>query len=146
MSTAIIYASKTGNTKKIAESLSQKINIDCYELNNDNCNNINIEKYDTIILGSGVYAGKLHKNLINFINNINCSDKKNFSFIITWFGRGNSDKTAFDQGKNILTQKNHIVNNDYFKCFGQGFGFIKKGHPNDKDIDNALKWIKDVVK
>ena len=63
MTTAVIYSSKTGNTKKAAEYIAQKIGAE--PINVKECNDIS--KYDKIILGCGVYAGKPAKAMIRFV-------------------------------------------------------------------------------
>ena len=63
MATAVIYSSKTGNTKKAAEYIAQKIGAEL--INVKDCKDIS--GYDKIILGCGVYAGKPAKVMINFV-------------------------------------------------------------------------------
>ena len=65
MTTAVIYSSKTGNTKKVAEYIAQKIGAEL--INVKECNNIS--GYDRIILGCGVYAGKPAKVMRQFVEN-----------------------------------------------------------------------------
>jgi len=54
---AIIYKSKTGYTKKYAQWLSERTGGD---LLTGNINADNLKKYDTIIYGGGLYAGKIN--------------------------------------------------------------------------------------
>ena len=65
MTTAVIYSSKTGNTKKAAEYIAQKIGAE--PINVKECNDIS--EYDRIILGCGVYAGKPAKVMRQFVEN-----------------------------------------------------------------------------
>ena len=65
MTTAVIYSSKTGNTKKVAEYIAQKINAKA--INVKDCTDIS--GYDKIILGCGVYAGKPSKIMRQFVDN-----------------------------------------------------------------------------
>ena len=65
MTTAVIYSSKTGNTKKVAEYIAQKIGAEL--INVKECNDIS--GYDRIILGCGVYAGKPAKVMRQFVEN-----------------------------------------------------------------------------
>ena len=63
MTTAVIYSSKTGNTRKVAEYIAQKIGAEA--INVKGCGDIS--GYDRIILGCGVYAGKPAKVMTKFV-------------------------------------------------------------------------------
>lgn len=64
MSKIVIYTSKLGGTKKVANYIASKIGAEAVQLNDD----IDLSKYDRIILGSGVYAGKPSKAMLAFID------------------------------------------------------------------------------
>ncbi|MFD3158500.1 flavodoxin domain-containing protein [Haloimpatiens sp. FM7330] len=146
MNCVVLYATSTGNTEKIALSIAKNLNINCIKLNeNSTYDNLNLKNYDLVLLGSGIYGGTLHKNLINFINSINTTDKKTFSFFISWFGRGHSDKKAINRCKNVLLEKNQNVIDNYYECYGEGFLFIKKGHPSEQELHSAIQWAKEVI-
>ena len=55
--TLIIYFSKYGTTKEYAEWIAKELKGDIYSINNIKENIFNV--YDTIIIGSGLYAGKI---------------------------------------------------------------------------------------
>ena len=55
--TLIVYFSKYGTTKEYAEWIAKELNGDIYSINKFNENILN--NYDTIIIGSGLYAGKV---------------------------------------------------------------------------------------
>ena len=55
--TLIIYFSKYGTTKEYAEWIAEELNGDIYSVYNIKNNILN--NYDTIIIGSGLYAGKV---------------------------------------------------------------------------------------
>lgn len=65
MTTAIIYVSKTGNTRKVAEYIASKIDAEAIDVKN--CSDIS--SYDRIILGTGVFAGRIPKAMRNFVEN-----------------------------------------------------------------------------
>jgi len=62
----IIYFSKYGTTKKYSEWIAEELAGDIYSINNFKQNILN--NYDTVILGSGLYAGKI-EGINIFINN-----------------------------------------------------------------------------
>jgi menaquinone-dependent protoporphyrinogen IX oxidase len=72
--TLIIYFSKYGSTKKYAELISSELNADIYSIKNVNISDL--INYDTIILGSGLYAGKIQGINIIIDNFEKIQDKK----------------------------------------------------------------------
>ena len=65
MTTAIIYVSKTGTTRKVAEYIAGKIGAEPIDIKD--CKDIS--GYDRIILGTGVFAGRIPKAMRNFVAN-----------------------------------------------------------------------------
>ncbi len=68
MSTLIAYATKYGFTKTCAEILAKKLgeNVDICDLSR---NHPDLMKYDKVIIGGSIYAGKIRKPVMRF-----CSD------------------------------------------------------------------------
>ncbi|MGC6174661.1 flavodoxin domain-containing protein [Lacrimispora sp. 38-1] len=68
MSTLIAYATKYGFTKTCAEILAKKLgeNVDICDLSR---NHPELMKYDKVIIGGSIYAGKIRKPVMRF-----CSD------------------------------------------------------------------------
>jgi len=146
MKSVVIYSSISGNTEKIAHCIADELSCQAIDLNKSNINDIDLEGIDIVFIGSGVYAGRLHKNIIRFINNFSNQNVKAIVFFATWFGRGKSIETAINNCKNILLNKNYNVLNEYFECYGNGFKFIRKNHPNEKEYAKARVWAKHIVK
>jgi len=70
MKTLIIYASKYGCTADCAINLKSRLNSDVTVLDIKNISkNTNCSDYDTIIIGSSVYVGKIAKPLRGFCEN-----------------------------------------------------------------------------
>jgi flavodoxin len=69
---AVVYKSKYGSTQKYAKSISVRLNADLFEYSNVKPDNLN--EYNTIIFGGGLYAGGINgislisKNYQNFKN------------------------------------------------------------------------------
>ncbi len=78
MTTAIIYVSKTGNTRKVAEYIASKINAEADDVKDGK----DISGYDRIILGTGVFAGRIPKAMRNFVEN-NKEKLSNASLFVT---------------------------------------------------------------
>ncbi len=77
MNTAILYVSKYGSTEKVARLIAQKLDDKQTELINLKIKkDPDLEPYDLIILGCGIYAGKASKSFQDFC-------KKNLNTILS---------------------------------------------------------------
>lgn len=141
MSDLIVCPKASGNTFKIAKYLRDSTDADLLVLEGNGTTDL--KRYEDIYLLSGIYAGKIHKNLSSWLTAIQEEDLVShpvFHTFLTWFGRGNSDQTAFDEIRSILEEKGASCDPDFESCFG-GMAFIRKGHPDDKDLNKALDWM-----
>ena len=146
MKAIVLYSTKTGNTEKVAKAISNALKIDCINIANiTDFSKLNINKYDLIFIGSGVYGGNPHKKLMQFLKQFKFSSQKIIAVFLTWLGRGKSDNAAFNVIKNIISDKNQIVNENYFKCYGKSFLFIRKSHPDKKDFEAAIQWANTIL-
>ena len=64
MKIAIIYASKHGTTEKVARSIAEKLSGELFSLRNNQ--NPDISGFETVILGSSVYAGQASGKMKEF--------------------------------------------------------------------------------
>jgi flavodoxin len=137
MKTAIIYKSiHHGNTKKIAEVISDTLNADLFDLKD--FNEDMIKEYGLIGFGSGKYYMRPHKKLRKFVEGLdNMKGKKAFVFSTSGDGRpmGWLEKKLSGKGFNIL---------DEFYCKGfdtygpyKLVGGMNKGKPDEEDLKNA---------
>ena len=95
MKSAVIYTSKLGNAKKVAERIAKALDADLIKIGKEK---IDISGYDRIIVGSGVYAGSISKAMDRFITE---NDLKNASLFVTC--AYNDDKGA-DQLEKIANR------------------------------------------
>jgi len=103
----ILYSTVDGHTQKICERISDLLVIKniVEVINVNNADQINLTRYDFIIVGASIRYGKYRRNLIQFIN-------KNIIFL-------ERSKTAFFS-VNIVArkdEKNSITTNPYIKIF-----------------------------
>lgn len=69
MSTLIIYATKHQATLKYAETIKDQIKDEVELILAKKSKNINLNQYDTVIIGSSVYVGKILGSAKKFIKN-----------------------------------------------------------------------------
>lgn len=132
----IICPKSLGNTYKVCRCVSDNSNIELKVVNEST--KIDLTEYDVIILASGVYGGRIHKNILKWFNNSEKSNAKIYVFL-TWIGRGKSDKTALNKLKNVATQKGIKLEDNYINCYGK-MSILRKSHPNKKDCEKVLLW------
>ncbi|GEP63324.1 flavodoxin [Clostridium beijerinckii] len=147
MKVLLIYSSiHHGNTEKIVRAMGESINADIIETRNLKINTLN--EYDLIGFGSGIYYGKLHKNILELIDKLpTLSNKKVFVFSTS--GQGKVKYNDFVEQK--LKEKGFNVVGS-FACKGYDtfgpfklIGGIAKGRPNDKDFQNAKDFAKKLI-
>ena len=135
MKILIIVKSK-GNTMQIAEAMADVSPATITSL--EDVKNYNLEEYDIVGLGSGVFLGKHYKDLIKFAGTVN----NKYCFVFSTSGYNDLNKVnnsliklLVDSGKTVLGS---------FACRGVFLG-KNKGHPDTEDFDNAQKFIYEVI-
>ncbi|OHW63510.1 flavodoxin [Andreesenia angusta] len=156
MKTGIFYTSEHGTAEKAATELKKKIGgeVDLIDLKRERGY---VENYDNIILGSGIYAGKVSKELKSFIEkNLEEIMKRNHGVYICSREEGDNSKKYFTAnfrfdllqtsfctahlGHGIDLQKLGFIKKLLFKKVFQ----IKEDYTtlNEKEIDIFAKKLK----
>lgn len=143
----IIYHSEHhGNTKKIAKAMAEKINADILKAADVNLNKF--EEYDIVGFGSGVYNGKLHKELSEILSKLSQQDDKK-AFIFSTTGSKTYSSMAHEQFRPMLEEKGFEIIGE-FSCLGFDTALTKeginKGRPNKQDIKEAEDFIVNIIK
>ena len=135
MKPLIIYASKSGNTKKIADSMADQTGAPAIKISSDTCASApDLEPYDLIFLGTGLYAGTPNEDLVAYLKALNLKSTKDFALFITWGGAPRSDKMALSKLRLLLEGKNQTVLEEHFAAFGGWKGILmKRGHPKSDE-------------
>ncbi len=147
MKTIILYSSKSGNTKKIADSMASQVGCDAIRITADNTPpNVDLEGYDLVLVGTGLFAGTPNEDMVRYIGNLNLKTTKMFALFITWGGAPRTDKLALKRLKALLEGKGQKVLEDPFACYGGWKGVLmKRGHPKAEEIKAAGEWAKKLV-
>lgn len=151
MKSLIIYCSEyKHNTAKIAQVFAQKTA--CNLMNISDAKDVNIEGYDMIGFGSGVYRESMSPKLFKLVDKLNLKGKNVFVFSTSGVG------LTFYNNKLIkLLDAKGAVNKGSFACKGSFvarefsnnkifdiMGKLSQGHPNDKDFKKAERFIEKV--
>ncbi|TET09075.1 MAG: flavodoxin [Candidatus Atribacteria bacterium] len=147
MKVLIIYHSEHhGNTKKIAKAMAEKINADILKAADVNLNKF--EEYDIVGFGSGVYNGKLHKELSEILSKLSKQDGKK-AFIFSTTGSKTYSSIAHERFRPMLEERGFEIIGE-FSCLGFDTALTKeginKGRPNKQDIKDAEDFIVNIIK
>ncbi len=144
MHSIILYSSKSGNTKKIADSMAAALGCEAIKITSESKpQGFDLEKYDLILVGTGLFAGTPNEDIMHFLSGLNFKSQKQFALFITWGGAPHSDKVAFTKLHALLEAKGQKVLSDHFAAYGGWKGILmKRGHPKPEEIAAASEWAK----
>lgn len=134
MKIAIRYYTKTGNTKKMAEALSEAVGVEALTVDNPLT-----EDVDILFLGSAVYAAGVDAKVKEFIENIDVNIGK-----IVNFSSAALIESTYKQVKKIAENNNLTMAEEEFHCRG-AFKLVHRGRPNDNDLRNLQEFAKNIV-
>jgi flavodoxin len=168
MKILITYYSQTGNTKKVAEAIYEAL----YEQDLiikpiEDLEPTSLNSFDLVIIGSGVYASRVHSSLINFLKQINDLPNK-FAYFCTHASL-ELYQTPFKKLTRLIEKKgSEIVGK--FDCVGENLGIPEekqenmlkqlpsqerekalkdrkktKGRPNAQDLNRAKNFAKGLI-
>ncbi|WP_458456705.1 flavodoxin family protein [Methanobrevibacter sp.] len=134
MKIAIRYYTKTGNTKKLAEAISQAVNVEAKTVDEPLT-----EDVDILFLGSAIYGAGIDGKIKDFIKNIdvNVGEVVNFSSAALL-------ESTYGQVKKEVEAKGIKMSEKEFHCRG-AFKFVHRGRPNEKDLKDAQEFAKGII-
>ena len=146
MKTMIIYKSVHHmNTEKVAKVMAEALG--AMLVQPEEVDPASLADYDLIGFGSGIYAGKHDKALLDFVRTLPTQNKAAFVFSTSGTG-GKQHKVLLE----ALRQKGFTIKGEIvcagFDTFGplKLIGGIKKGRPNAKDLENARAFASSLMK
>lgn len=133
MKTAIIYYTKTGHSRKIANAISKELHISAEDIKT----NPDLREIDLLFIVGGIYGGQSNPEMINYIKKIDSSMVKKAAIITSSAGK----KAKQEKARELLIENKVEVIFDEFICQGS-FLFVGMGHPNKDDMENAVAYAK----
>ena len=111
-----------------------------------------LSQYDLIGFGSGIYMGKHHRSLVNFVKDIETLSGKNvFVFYTSGFSKFPT-RPSFETVLTDLLKEKEAQILDIFSCRGlETVGPFKigggknKGHPDETDLNDARTFAKSLI-
>lgn len=145
MKTAICYYSRHhGNTLKVLEAMAQEGDVDLIDVTSRQT--VRLEDYDCIGFASGIYGATFHKAVAAFARQYLPAGKPVF-FVYTYGGAKGSGARAVAV---VAREKNCSILGE-FSCKGYDtfgpfklVGGIAKGHPNEKDLEKARRFYREL--
>jgi flavodoxin len=138
---AIIYASiHHGNTKKVVDAIAKECEVELIDATQ--VKEADLSQYEAVGFASGIYYSKFHQAVLNFAA-VNLYENAKVFFINTCGAIGSfksietiaKDKKAVEIGR--FSCKGYITYGP-FKLIGG----LSKGHPDEKDLENAVAFVK----
>ena len=136
MTIAIRYYSKFGHTKQMAEAIEDLVGAKAATV----AEPLN-EPVDTLIMGAGVFLGKVNGAVMDFINTLT-SDKVK---CVILFGSCAIIDSPVPQMRKALETRGIKVCDQSFTCKGS-MGLVHKGYPNAQDIEAFRQLVQSTIK
>jgi flavodoxin len=135
MNISVIYYTKLGHSKKIAQAIANELGVKAQDIRE----NPEIKDVDLLYIVSGIYGGKSAPGLLEFLKTLDGQQIKR-AYLLTSSG-GKTTRAA--EVRTVLTELGIPVAKEEFTCQGAIFLF-GMGHPNKTDIQNAIQFVQSV--
>ncbi len=146
MKIAIAYYSKHHeNTKKLIDSIAKIGSVTLIDVTKQPEYNLN--EFDLIGFASGIYYQRFSEKILEFAEH-NLPDSKKVFFVCTYGIKRDSYMAAIQA---VANKKRAKIIGTYgcpgYDTFGpfKLIGGIAKGRPNEKDIDDFIKFFKELT-
>ncbi|MDR1570903.1 MAG: flavodoxin [Clostridiales Family XIII bacterium] len=131
---AVIYASKGGNTKKIADAIASALGVSACSVKEVGT----IDKpIDLLFVGASIYAGGIDGKLKKFLTGLTSDTVKR----VVVFGTAYTDKSAREQIATLLEPAGIEIADGFFQCKGS-FLVMNQGLPNAEDLKDAAEFAR----
>jgi flavodoxin len=148
----VYYSAYQNHTKKIAEIFANRTDAELVDIKS--AKDINLDHYDLIGFGSGVYRESIAPQLIHFAENLILFDKEIFVFSTSGVGMRyyNNKLIKLLKAKGAVCKGSFACRGSFVsKDFSDNkmFEFMSRfaaNHPNAKDFLKAEKFISKIVK
>jgi len=145
----VLFSYHHNNTEKIANVFAKVL--DAQIKTPQQTNPEELQEYDLIGFGSGIYGGKHHKLLLDLADNLpHIANRKAFIFSTSAMTRETKVAKDHSQLREKLQSKGYMIV-DEFNCKGfntnsfmKYFGGMNKGRPNAEDLKHAEEFAQNL--
>ena len=132
MKFAVRYYTKTGNTKRLAEAIASELGVEALPISE-----AVTEPVDALFLGNSYYAFSIDPEVRIFVASL---DKEKIGKIVN-FGSAAMLNSTYKKVKKEADKVGIAMDEKEFHCKGE-FKGIHKGRPNQDDIAEAVRFVK----
>lgn len=136
MSVKVIYYSRKGHTKLIADAIGEVCGVEAINIAEPH----SLGETDLLFVGMGVYAGKADQSLLDYLDNLPANMIKGAAV----FSTSASTRDRCEMVVNILEHKGITVYPKHLCLKGQ-FLFFNLKHPDENDILKAQAFAQEVL-
>jgi flavodoxin len=136
MKTAVIYATKTRHSKKLAEAIGSSLNVQAQNITE----NPALHDIDLLFIVGGIYGGVSMPELLEYIKKVGAPLPR-YAALCTSCASGRQRQIAV---RSCLEEKGVTVL-DEFICRG-GILFVSITHPNARDLREAADFAQKIVR
>jgi flavodoxin len=131
MKASIIYATRTGHSKKIAKAIAKGLGIEALNIKDFPV----LEETDLLFIVGGIYGGKSSPQLLEYLKTL-VPNKIGKAVLITSAGSLQFSQTDVRQA---LTKQGIPVATEEYRCRGRVFIYAM-GHPSKAEIEAAVEF------
>jgi flavodoxin len=134
-SIAIVYATKTKHSKKLAEAVGQALDVKAENI----MNQPQVQNADLLFIVGGIYGGESLPELVSYVQSL---DNQNVraAALITSCASGTQKQAAV---RRALEERNIPVAGE--TVVPGAILVVKMGHPNQADIGKAVAFAKELA-
>ena len=135
MKIAVRYYTKTGNTKRLAETIGKAVGVEALPISTPIT-----EPVDILFLGNSYYAFTIDPEVRTFVRNL---DPKKVGSIVN-FGSAAMMNSTWKKVKAEAEKAGIPMDEREFHCRGE-FKGIHKGKPDESDLKAAAAFAKKII-
>jgi len=135
MEIGLAYATKTNHSMKIAESIADELKIEAKNVKDHPV----YSNVDLLILVGGIYGGESLPEMIEYVRTLTPVQVKKVVLVTSCVS-----KKKYQESVRKELARNDVKIMDEFICQGN-FLFVGMGHPDKKDIADAVAFVKESV-
>jgi len=133
MNTALIFATKTGHSRKLAEAIGKELAIVPQNFKQVST----IQSVDLLFLVGGIYAGKSLPEFLEFVQSLQPEVVKKVVLVTSSMGK----QTKQEVIRQLLLAKRIDVAKEEYTCQGN-FLFFGMGHPDASELMAAAAFAR----
>jgi len=138
MKSLVVYYSRGGKTAKVAGAIANELGCDAVDVTKGKPDASGV---DMLVVGSGTYGGMPGPSILEFLKSIPQTAGGKAAVFATSAG---PNPRSLPKLKNALEEKGYPIVTS-FDCRGQ-FMLANRGHPDEKDVENARAFARDLKK